>query len=165
VYNEYLRTHPIGLIPRLGLWWTPYEDHIVELAAFLATTRDLGAADYVGFSVDWRALFPVLGGTGLEVTYRPTWRFQNDTRPEAFTRHDLSAGLRWSLWTGAAGRVVLGADTSLYMSSGGVDKTFTLSLRYDLTRGRGLRDVLPPEQSFDVLVEDQPWEPTPPGAM
>jgi hypothetical protein len=166
VYNEYLRTHPIALIPRAALWWTPYQDHIVEVAAFLATTRSLDAADYVGFSLDWRALVPVLGGTGVDVIYRPTWRLLNDTRPAAFTRHDLSAGLRWSLWTGATGRTVLGADTSFYISSTGeVDKTFTISLRYDWTRGRGLRDTLPPEQSFDVLVEDLPWEPTPPGAL
>src|SRR5262249_31125530 len=61
VYNQYLATHEIGLIPRLSLWWTPLQDHIFELAGFLTTERDLHSADYVGATLDWRALLPVLG--------------------------------------------------------------------------------------------------------
>jgi hypothetical protein len=165
VYNQYLATHAIGLIPRLSLWWTPYQDHIFEIAGFMTTERDLHTPDYIGATLDWRALLPILGDTATEIIYRPTYRFQNSERDTAFVRHDLTAGLRWSLWTGGTGRLLLGADLALFIQSGGTNQTFTLSLRYDLTNGRGLRDVLPPEQSFDVLVERLPWEPTPPGVL
>jgi hypothetical protein len=166
VYNDYLRTRSVGLVPRLSVWWTPFLDHIFELAAFATTERDLTSLDYIGMTFDWRSLLPVLGGTAAEIIYRPTWRFQNFDRDAAFTRHDLTASLRWSIWTGRAGRVALGTDLAVFISSRtGVANTFTFIVRYDLTSGRALHDYLPPEQNFDTLVEGLRWEPTPPGVL
>lgn len=165
VYNDYTRTHAVGLVPRLSLWWGPFQDQLFQLATFAITTRQLATIDYAGVTLDWHALFPFLGETEVELVYRPTYRFQNADREQAFFRHDLSASLHWSVWTGRTGRVVLGVDAALFAAFDRIDTTFAFTLRYDLTSGRALHDILPPEQSFETLMEKLPWEPTPPGTL
>jgi hypothetical protein len=156
VYNDYLRTHPIQLTARASLFWAPWTDQLGELALFAASTRSLGL-DHAGAELEHRALL----GDGLfaSASYRPTWRAVTADRPEAFLRHDLGARLRWSLWTGDAGRVVLGADGWLIATADRARGGAALVLRYDWTGGRGLRDILPVEESFESLVERRLWEP------
>lgn len=164
VYNDYLRTHALQVTARAGLYLAPWADQVGMLNLFAASTRTM-TADHVGAELEWRSLFPVLGETYAALSYRPTYRLVTADRTDAFLRHDLGLGLQWSIFTGEAGRFVLGLDGWLVATSGSTRQGFGLTLRYDLTLGRGLDDILPVDESFESLVEKRPWEPTPPGEL
>jgi hypothetical protein len=164
VYNDYLRTHPIQGTARAGLYYAPFADQVGILDLFVASTRSF-TADHVGAEVEWRSLFPILGETYVSLGYRPTYRLVTSDRIDAFLRHDVALRLRWSLFTGTAGRVVVGLDGWLVASPGVVREGIGLSLRYDWSGGRGLNDILPVEESFESLVEKRRWEPAPPGRL
>jgi hypothetical protein len=164
VYNDYLRTHPIQLTARAAVYVAPWSDQVGVFQALAASTRSLGV-DLAGAELEWRSLFPILGETYSELTYRPTYRLVTADRLEALLRHDVSLRLRWSLFTGTTGRIVLWVQGWLVASPSSFRQGVNLVLRYDFTGGRGLGDILPVEESFESLLDKRDWEPAPPGRL
>jgi hypothetical protein len=165
VWNGYRADHLRRASARVQLAWLPFQDLFGGLGADATTNDDLVSLDHASVFVQERMLLPLplLPETLVALDYRPTYRFADRDRPEAFLRHDLSARLEWSLWTGDAGRFVLSLWDDLFLSPGlATRNVFGASLRFDLTRGRGLTDFRPEEGLFDELVESREWAASPP---
>jgi hypothetical protein len=165
VWNPYRVDHLRRASGRVLLSWLPFQDLYGGVGADAATNDDLATLDHASVFVQERSLLPIPGlpETLLALDYRPTYRFADRDRPTAFVRHDLGAQLSWSLWTGDAGRFVLSIWDDLFLSPGlATRNVFGVSLRFDLTRGRGLADFQPDEGLFDELVEHRDWAAAPP---
>ena len=163
VYNDFTRTHPWTITPRVALAAWPFQDLLANVSFSGTTYRDQKSLDHVSGSLDAYALVPVLGETFVHAGYGVNYRFVTADRLEAFLRHELSAALEWSVWTGDEGRFVLGLSDTSYVIAGEWSHVVALGLRYDWTGGRGLTDMLPTEEYFDELTERREYLPAPPG--
>jgi hypothetical protein len=157
VYSAYAAQHPLAVTPRLALRLAPWRDFSLSLAGQVVTNADVVSLDQLGGSAVIAALLPLLGGTELELRYRPSRRLADADRAESFFRQDLGASLAWSIGRVRTGRVWIGADWDLVVVPGEVRQVIRVGLRWDWTGGRGLDDFAPSEQRFDTLVEDRQW--------
>jgi hypothetical protein len=90
------------------------------------------------------------------VSYRPSLRFADQDRATTTWRHDLGAGLSWSIATGRA-RWTVGLEGDLYLPEGaGAATSLRLVVRWDLRRG-GDRDLGPGEVPLPDLALRRPW--------
>jgi len=163
VYNDFRYAHDLGATARLALRWLPFQDLAAQLGASATTNAELASLDHVAVSVGTRALLPLplLGETLIDLGYRPSFRFADADRAAAYTRHDLSARVEWTLWTGTAGRFVLAVWDDLLLAAGpsSMRNAFGAALRFDLVRHRGLADFQPDEAPFASLVEQRCYAP------
>jgi hypothetical protein len=157
VWSAYAEDHPFALTPRLGFRIAPWRDASVSFGVSAVTNSDVISLDQLGGSAVIAALLPLLGGTELELRWRPNQRFADDHRAEAFFRQDVGASLAWSLGRVRHGRLWIGADWDMIVVPDDVRQVFRVALRWDWTGGRALDDFFPSEQRFDALVEDRRW--------
>ena len=156
IYGLYVFFHRHALIPRIALRWRPFQDQIGSLSAAAVPNADLASLDRIQTTLSWSALVHLTHRRVAiaRVSYRPSYRFYDEDRFYGYARHDLSARVEGSLWTGRSGRLLVQASVATYLSSRyGRDDTFTIGLAYDLTGGRGLRDMFSFEEEFDPYVE------------
>ena len=163
VYSDYRYAHDLGGAARLAIRWLPFQDFAASIGASATTNRNLASLDHATLSVETRALLPLplVGETLIDLGYRPSFRFADADRMTAYTRHDLSARLEWTLWTGTAGRFVLALWDELLLAAGPSSQRNALgaALRFDLVRHRGLADFRPDEAPFASLVEHRCYAP------
>ena len=158
VFTDYAADHPLALTPRLTFRLAPFRDLAFTLSAAAITNADVASLDQVAGTALVTTLLPVLGGTELEARWRPSQRFADDDRPDAFLRHDVGASLAWSFGNVRKGRLWLGVDWDLAkVPALAAHHAVRLTLRWDSSGGRGLADFAPNEQRFDALVEDRRW--------
>jgi hypothetical protein len=155
VYWRYGRDHPRRLMPRLALRWQPFQDLVGTAGTFATTNADLGSLDHAGGQVQWAALLGgPLRGTRAELGYELSYRFQDAHRAEAYLRHRVAGRLDWNVWVGGGSRLMLFAeDRALLSGPFGLQNVFSLGARWDWMGGRGLRDISPPEEEFEELLD------------
>jgi len=151
VYWRYGEAHPRRLIPRLSLRWQPFQDHVGTAGTYATTNADLGSVDHAGGQVKWAAL---LGSTRAELGYELSYRREDAHRTDAYLRHRGSGRLDWNVWVGAGSRLMLFAeDRALLSAPFGLQNVFSVGARWDWMGGRGLRDITPPEEEFEELLD------------
>ncbi|MBZ4422744.1 hypothetical protein [Myxococcus sp. RHSTA-1-4] len=155
VYWRYGEDHPRRLMPRLALRWQPFQDHVGTVGTFATTNADLGSLDHAGGLVRWAALLGgPLRGTRAELGYELSYRFQDEHRSEAYPRHRVAGRLDWNVWMGTGSRLMLYAeDRALLSGPFGLQNVFSLGARWDWMGSRGLRDITPPEEEFEELLD------------
>lgn len=156
VYSLYTFFHRHTVIPRVALRWRPFQDQIGSWSVSAVPNADLVSLDRVHTTLSWTSLVHLAHHhfAVARVSYRPSYRFYDEDRFDAYTRHDFSARLEASLWTGRTGRLLLRARAATYLSRlYGRRHTFSIGLTYDLTGGRGLRDMFSFEEDFDPYAE------------
>ena len=164
VWNGFRADHLRRAQARMTLSWTPFQDVFAAAGADATSNADFASIDHAGLFVSQRTLLPL--DSLLALDYRPTYRFADSDRLVTFLRHDLSARLEWSLWTGDTGRFVLSIWDDLFLSPGlATRNVFGVALRFDLTRGRGLADFQPDEGLFSELIEGRAWAASPPDGL
>jgi hypothetical protein len=83
-----------------------------------------------------------------------SYRFQDEHRSRAYLRHRVAGRLDWNVWVGGGSRLMLFAEDRVLLSAPfGLQNVFSLGARWDWTGGRGLRDVTPPEEEFEELLD------------
>ncbi|NPC77688.1 hypothetical protein HPC49_05395 [Pyxidicoccus fallax] len=155
VYWRYGKDHPRRLTPRLALRWQPFQDHVGTFGTYATTNADLGSLDQAGGQARWEALLGgPLRGTRAELGYELSYRFQDEHRSEAYLRHRLAGRMDWNVWVGSGSRLMLFAEDRVLLSDPfGLQNVFSLGARWDWMGGRGLRDITPPEEEFEELLD------------
>lgn len=161
VYNDYRDAHDLAGTGRLTIRWQPFQDVVGAVGAYATTNADFGGLDHAALTLSGRTLapLPLLGETLIDLGYRPSYRFADADRAAAYTRHDLTARLEWTLWTGTRGRFVLALWDELLLGATTTRNAFGGVLRFDLTAHRGLADFAPDESPFPSLVECRCYAP------
>lgn len=156
VYTTYGADHPRSLRARVIARWRPLQDALVVGSFRVATNKD-GGPDHVALATGLRTLLPRwLGRPYFQLRYRPSWRLNDGERADDFVRHDVTLRLRWSAWTGDHGRVVLDVRNDLYRTDS-TRAVSSITVGYDFTAGRGLRDFAPAAEELDPFVEGRLW--------
>lgn len=156
VYSLYAFFHRHTVIPRIALRWRPFQDQIGSWSISAVPNTDLASLDRVQTTLSWSSVVHLARRrvAVARVSYRPSYRFYDEDRFDGYARHDFSARIETSLWTGRTGRLLLQARAATYLSRlHGRNDTFSIGLAYDLTGGRGLRDMFSFEEEFDPWVE------------
>ncbi|MCY1020681.1 hypothetical protein [Pyxidicoccus sp. MSG2] len=155
VFWRYGEDHPRRLIPKLSLRWQPFQDHVGSVGAFATTNADLGTLDHAGGGARWAALLGgPLRGTRAELGYELTYRMRDEHRAQAYLRHRVAGRLDWNVWAGNGNRLMLFAeDRALLSDPFGLQNVFSVGARWDWMGGRGLRDITPPEEEFEELLD------------
>ncbi len=155
VYWRYGEDHPRRLMPKLALRWQPFQDHVGTVGTFATTNADLGSLDHAGGQARWAALLGgPLRGTRAELGYELSYRLRDEHRSEGYLRHRVAGRLDWNVWVGSGSRLMLFAEDRVLMSDPfGLQNVFSLGARWDWTGGRGLRDITPPEEEFEELLD------------
>ncbi|HZI13253.1 MAG TPA: hypothetical protein VE153_22925, partial [Myxococcus sp.] len=155
VYWRYGEDHPARLTPRLNLRWQPFQDHVGTVGTFATTNADFATLDQAGGQARWEALLGgPLRGTRAGLGYELSYRFQDEHRSRAYLRHRVAGRLDWNVWVGGGSRLMLFAEDRVLLSAPfGLQNVFSLGARWDWTGGRGLRDVTPPEEEFEELLD------------
>ncbi|MFP2926784.1 hypothetical protein ACLESO_16610 [Pyxidicoccus sp. 3LG] len=156
VYWRYGADHPRRLTPRLGLRWQPFQDHVGTAGTFATTNADLSTLDQAGGNLRWAALLGgPLRGTRAELGYELSYRFQDEHRSQSYLRHRVAGRLDWNVWAGTGTRLMLFAeDRALLSGPFGLQNVFSVGARWDWMGGRGLRDITPPEEEFEELLDE-----------
>ena len=160
VYSDYGRGHRYGLRPRARLYWRAFQDQIGFATAQIMTNESMATIDHAVLGIGWRGIIEsrALREPIFEVEYQPNLRLRDEYRSESYLRHDIDLGLEWSMWRGRGGRLVFELRNRLYLSNLlGNRNVFSVGVRYDVTHGRGLRDVLPSERRFTDFIEHRQW--------
>jgi hypothetical protein len=155
VFTKYRYAHDRTASARLALRWMPLQDFVATLSVGVASNRDLRSADYADASVRLQHLLPLplVGDTYLSAGYQPRHRFADADRMESFVQHRVSSRVEWSVWTGGAGRFLLGIWSELDITPASSLPAFGASLRFELTGHRGLVDYAPDDSMFSSLLE------------
>jgi hypothetical protein len=155
VYWRYGKDHPRRLTPRLALRWQPFQDHVGTAGTYATTNADFGSLDHAGGQVKWAALLGgPLRGTRAELGYDLSYRMKDAHRSEAYLRHRVAGRVDWNLWVGGGNRLTLFAeDRALLSGPFGLQNVFSVGARWDWMGGRGLRDITPPEEEFEELLD------------
>ncbi|QSQ23834.1 hypothetical protein JY651_02285 [Pyxidicoccus parkwayensis] len=155
VFWRYGEDHPKRLMPKLTLRWQPFQDHVGTVGTFATTNSDLGTLDHAGGAARWAALLGgPLRGTRAELGYELTYRLRDEHRAEAYLRHRVAGRLDWNVWVGNGSRLMLFAeDRALLSDPFGLQNVFSVGARWDWMGGRGLRDISPPEEEFEELLD------------
>jgi hypothetical protein len=155
VFTKYRYAHDRTASARLALRWMPLQDLVGTLSIGGASNRDLQSADYVDASVRLQHLLPLplVGDTYVSAGYHPRYRLADADRMESFLQHHVSSRVEWSVWTGGAGRFLLGLWNELDITPTESLPAFGASLRFELTSHRGLVDYAPDDSVFSSLLE------------
>ncbi|WP_428268477.1 hypothetical protein [Haliangium sp.] len=159
VSNRYDRAHRLGLTPEASLYWRPLLDGLGLARARVVSNEDLASVDRAELTLAWRGIvdWSAVRAPRFEVRYRPGYRFADADRSSGYVRHDLGFTLDWSVWSGTAGRLLIELQDDVYLSASSRNRNvLSIGIRYDMTGGRGLRDMLPGERRFDALIEPRP---------
>ncbi|MDI1444553.1 hypothetical protein [Polyangium sp. 6x1] len=158
VWTRYSSTHPAYGVVGLRALFRPAIDGLASVGLSARTTPDFAGID----RADLEAQLHLLPGRGLApwitlgalASYRPA----GYDRDESFLRTGVNAQLTFWTWlmrghrlsAGAEGRVLLDlpVESSPFRLSGGI------FVGYDLTGGRGLRDLPPREAPFRARLEE-----------
>lgn len=161
VYSVYYEQHPLAVSPLVTLRWTPTMTQAVSLRPSATLNSDLRSFDRVDIRVGWRGVLPTqhAGDFVLGAHYGPSFRLADAHRAAGYVRNDLRLEVFWSAWTGRAGRVLIGARNSLFLyDSLDLRNTFRVTVRYDLSRGRGLYDLRPRHALFREVTGRRYWQ-------
>lgn len=156
VYSLYSYFHRYLVIPKVALRWQPFQDQTGTISASLVPNQNLGSLDRVQATFRWSTLWHVAARRSVltKLSYRPSYRYYDDDRFDGYGRHDFTASAETSLWTGRAGRLLLHARATTYLSRlYGRSHTFSVGVEYNITGGRGLRDMFSFEEEYDPYVE------------
>ncbi len=157
VFWRYGEQHPVRPSPRLSLRWQPLQDHVGMLTATTLHNPELLTLDHVAGRVQWAALLPFYPNARASLGYEASYRMIDLHRSEPYLRHGLRARADVGFWQGQTGRLLFYAEDALYLGTPwGAQNTLTLGVRWDWTRGRGLRDFMPFEEEFEDLVGPAP---------
>ncbi len=160
VFNTYRYAHDRALIGRLALRWMPLQDLVGWITTSAVTNATPGSFDHVDAALRLQHLASSrLGDVLVDLGYRPSYRLADDDRSDAYLRHQLSAKLEWSVWTGAAGRLAVTLWDDLFVSPGLRVNAIGAGLRFDLVSGRGLLDFAPDQIAFPGLLEHRCYAP------
>jgi hypothetical protein len=154
VYWRYGEQHPVRPSPRLSLRWQPLQDQVGMFSAWAVANPEWVTLDHVSGQARWTGMLPFHPGARASVAYEASWRMADLHRSEPYLRHGPKARVDLSLWHGAQGRLLLYAEDALWLGTPqGLQNTLSLGVRWDWTRGRGLRDFMPFEEELEDLVE------------
>ena len=146
---------PVRSSARASAYWSASRRWLAR--AELRTGSNF-TVDQVAAALTWRGLLELtpLRGPIAELSYRPSYRFADGTRPEAFWRHDLSAAVsyRW-------GRLTLALLGDLYLpSNSGAATAVRLVARFDFDRRDGL-DFSPGDLPLADFALGRSWTTAP----
>ena len=157
VYWRYGEQHPIRPSPRLSLRWQPLQDMVGVLSTWAVTNPELVTLDHASARAAWTALLPFYPNARGSLAYEASYRMADVHRPEAYLRHGPRVRADVGFWRGSTGRLMLYAEDALWFGTPqGIQNTLTFGLRWDFTRGRGLRDFMPFEEELEELVGGAP---------
>ncbi len=157
VYWRYGEQHPVRPSPRLSLRWQPLQDGVGMLSTWAVTNPELVTLDHASARAMWTALMPFYPNARGSLAYEASYRLADAHRPLAYLRHGPRARLDVGFWRGSTGRLMLYAEDALWFGTPqGIQNTLTFGVRWDFTRGRGLRDFMPFEEELEELVGGAP---------
>ncbi len=160
VDDGFTADHPFTLTPRVAARYVGLQDSVGVIALAATLNSNFASFDRVDAQAQWASVLPVagLGWPVARVSYRASLRLADAHRSRTYVRHDLRLRVSQTILTGSAGRILIEPSFGLITSADFPMRTeFSLSLRYDLTRGRGLHDMMPTEIDFTDLVARRYW--------
>ncbi|MDQ3264400.1 MAG: hypothetical protein M3Y59_12175 [Myxococcota bacterium] len=155
VYSRYDEQHPLRVIPRASLRWLPLQDQVGSLAGWASTNSDSVSLDHATGELSWSSLWTSpLSPVRTDLGYGLSYRFDDAHRSAAYLRHHLRLAADWAVWTTSTGRLLVFVEDRLHYSNPfGLQNVAGAGLRWDFSGGRGLRDIAPPEEEFEHLLD------------
>ncbi len=160
VDDRFTADHPFTLTPRVAARYVGLQDSVGVIALATTVNSNFASFDRVDAQAHWASVLPVagLGWPIARVSYRASLRLADAHRSRTYVRHDIWLRFAQTILTGSEGRLLIEPSFGLITSADFPMRTeIGVSLRYDLTRGRGLHDMMPTEIDFADLVARRYW--------
>jgi hypothetical protein len=148
-WTQFDADHPVGVTPDLSSVMRPWRDVWLKAGGKATTNPNLVSVDRAGPYLSARWLLGTTTVLGAKGTLQ--WRFADDLRDTTYLRPSIDLLADHMRWITANDRVGVVGRLTWLPAVDAVEGA--IELRWELTGGRGLRDLPPNEEMFRTLRE------------
>lgn len=152
IQNDYTRTHPWALQPKLLLMYEPWVDVQLRMGVSGTINPDL-SFDRVEPSAGFQSYFTIWDqSTMVFLEYAPQVRFQDQERDETYVSHIVRAQMSFGFWFESLGHMTVDVRDAINTSEVlGTQHALTLGIHFRWLDGVSATEVSPMDYKFDDL--------------